>query len=126
MKDFLKNYLDFLDEMCFLYQKSSAEKNLIDALRSFVLKCRQEFKYFVSREKFSEKIKNIQNSVWSITRRDLKNIGHLSATDDLTQNFRRIFKYKGIKNIGNSKTPNFFFIKLLKLVIWLRHCKHYS
>ena len=102
-KAFLKQYLDFLDTVCYYYQHFSEDKALFARCQSFSDLMRKEFNLHISEEERDIKLKSIETRVWDISYEDLQKNGRLSAVDVVSQSFVRNDNYRGMQNVGNSK-----------------------
>lgn len=102
IKPLLSDYFNFATIVCSLYKAKTQEASLILALEKLISSQRKKLDCKLSSSQFEGILSRAKASTWSLKISDLEKSANFSATDTLTQNFRRNNKYKGIKNAGNT------------------------
>jgi len=103
-KKFLNEYLNFVGVLCSLYKGKTQEINFVSSLETYIWTQREKLDCKLSLHQFNLLVDQARGSVWKLKLSDFERSQYFSATDALTQNFRRNNKYKGIKNAGNSRS----------------------
>lgn len=102
LREYLHDYLNFLDIVVAFYEHYSQEKAWFATLKQYIDEIRKEFSFTLSEREYEKIVSEAQKFIWDLTPDEISGNVKSSFTDALLLKFRTNKKYKGIKNIGNT------------------------
>jgi len=102
-KNQLRDYLDFMEGVCYLYTDYYQNRVWCSSFIQQMRKVRKDFNFGNTSYELKAICEGAQGKVWQISAEDLKNnMSLVDSTDSFHPMFNTSYKYKGIKNIGNT------------------------